>query len=82
MTTLTRIRGGRLVVVAPCEGVVVFSPPPSPAGELEVFARGDVLATVAGVLVEAPGDGFVLALHVEDGTTVRTGARLLTFREV
>jgi hypothetical protein len=81
MNTLTRTESGRLVLTAPCDGCVWFLPPPQFAGELEVFARGDVIAVVGRRTVEAPTNGFVVTYLADEGTTVHADAPLVTFRE-
>jgi hypothetical protein len=78
MKTAVHIDDG--VVRAPCSGVLAFEPPCELAGELEIYRRGDVLATVGGLSLRAPFDGFVLRRCAREGD-IGEGAAVLVFKE-
>jgi biotin carboxyl carrier protein len=77
---------GSVLIHAPADGCVVYAPPPIPAGELEVFDSGDLLARIENggeaSAVAAPARGFVFRRLVPEGVDVAAGTPLLVFRSV
>lgn len=82
MKTETDLRTGPITLTAPVAGMVRFCAPPALCGELDVFQRGDAIAHVGGVSVEAPDQGFMLRAFVADGSHVEQAAPIASYRTV
>lgn len=71
---------GTVTLSAPASGRIRLVPPRALCGELEVFERGEVVATVGAAPVEAPEHGFVLRALALDGDHVMEGAPVVSYR--
>lgn len=82
MSVATRARGRTVILTAPRSGPVRFLPPRELCGELEVFHEDEIVASVAGDCLQAPGRCFILRLFVADGAFVEEGAPVMELKTV
>ena len=82
MNVVTARAIGTVTLTAPIAGRVVLGAPRALCGELEVFERGEVVASVDGGPVEAPERGFVLRALVGEGARVLAGDPIVEYRIV
>ncbi|MGZ4120070.1 MAG: hypothetical protein ACXVQY_10325 [Actinomycetota bacterium] len=80
MKVLTRRHGDAVTLVAPGTGRVRFHAPETLCGELEIFDAHEIVADIDGVLVVAPGHGFVVRQLVPDYSLAAAGTGICEFR--
>lgn len=80
MNSATRSAATWFTVVAPCAGTVTFHASRALASDLDVFAAGEILASVGERVVEAPDRCFVWQTFAADGASVDEGAPLFELR--
>lgn len=67
-------------VVAPCTGRLTLHASRALASDLEVFAAGEIIASVGEWVVEAQERCFIWQTFAADGASVDEGAPLLEVR--